>query len=84
MAPSFALLVTAVILSVSTGLAQEKGKAAGVVTTTLIENDKVLVLENRFAPGVENANETLDVTERTLQRDWKKAKILLRAILRPV
>ena len=27
--------------------------------------------------------ETLDVTERTVQRDWEKAKMLLRAILSP-
>jgi len=27
--------------------------------------------------------ETLRITERTVQRDWKKAKVLLRAILKP-
>jgi RNA polymerase sigma factor (TIGR02999 family) len=27
--------------------------------------------------------ETLHITERTVQRDWKKAKVLLRAILKP-
>jgi len=27
--------------------------------------------------------ETLDITERTVQRDWEKAKMLLRAILKP-
>jgi RNA polymerase sigma factor (TIGR02999 family) len=27
--------------------------------------------------------ETLDVTERTVQRDWEKAKVLLRMILKP-
>jgi DNA-directed RNA polymerase specialized sigma24 family protein len=27
--------------------------------------------------------ETFDITERTVQRDWKKAKVLLRAILKP-
>ena len=28
--------------------------------------------------------ETLDVTERTVQRDWERGKMLLRAILKPV
>ena len=43
------------------------------------------VVEMRYFGGYDDREiaETLDLTERTVQRDWNKAKLLLRAILRP-
>ena len=43
------------------------------------------MVEMRYFGGYSDSEiaETLDVTERTVQRDWEKAKVLLRAILSP-
>ena len=43
------------------------------------------VVEMRYFGGYSDKEiaETLDVTERTVQRDWEKARMLLRAILKP-
>ena len=43
------------------------------------------MVEMRYFGGYSDKEiaETLDVTERTVQRDWEKAKMLLRAILSP-
>ena len=43
------------------------------------------MVEMRYFGGYSDREiaETLDVTERTVQRDWEKAKMLLRAILSP-
>ena len=42
------------------------------------------MVEMRYFGGYSDKEiaETLDVTERTVQRDWEKAKMLLRVILR--
>jgi RNA polymerase sigma factor (TIGR02999 family) len=44
------------------------------------------MVEMRYFGGYSDREiaETLEVTERTVQRDWEKAKLLLRAILKPV
>ena len=43
------------------------------------------MVEMRYFGGYSDREiaETLDVTERTVQRDWEKAKMLLRALLSP-
>ena len=43
------------------------------------------MVEMRYFGGYSDREiaDTLDVTERTVQRDWEKAKMLLRAILSP-
>jgi DNA-directed RNA polymerase specialized sigma24 family protein len=43
------------------------------------------MVQMRYFGGYSDAEiaETLDVTERTVQRDWEKAKMLLRMILDP-
>lgn len=43
------------------------------------------MVEMRFFGGYSDQEiaATLDITERTVQRDWEKAKMLLRVILRP-
>jgi RNA polymerase sigma factor (TIGR02999 family) len=43
------------------------------------------MVEMRYFGGYSDSEiaETLDITERTVQRDWDKARMLLRAILRP-
>ncbi|HTT13337.1 MAG TPA: ECF-type sigma factor [Burkholderiaceae bacterium] len=43
------------------------------------------MVEMRYFGGYSDADiaATLDVTERTVQRDWEKGKLLLRAILKP-
>jgi RNA polymerase sigma factor (sigma-70 family) len=43
------------------------------------------VVQMRYFGGYSEREiaETLDVTERTVQRDWEKAKMLLRVILSP-
>ena len=44
------------------------------------------MVEMRYFGGYSDTEiaETLDVTVRTVQRDWEKAKVLLRAILKPL
>jgi len=44
------------------------------------------MVEMRYFGGYSDKEiaDTLDVTERTVQRDWEKARMLLRAILKPV
>jgi RNA polymerase sigma factor (TIGR02999 family) len=44
-----------------------------------------LMVQMRYFGGYTDAEiaETLGVTERTVQRDWEKAKVLLQAILNP-
>jgi RNA polymerase sigma factor (sigma-70 family) len=43
------------------------------------------MVEMRFFGGYNDSEiaETLSITERTVQRDWEKAKVLLRVILSP-
>ena len=43
------------------------------------------MVEMRYFGGYSDREiaDTLDITERTVQRDWEKAKMLLRAILSP-
>ena len=43
------------------------------------------MVEMRYFGGFSDKGiaETLGITERTVQRDWEKAKVLLRAILKP-
>jgi len=43
------------------------------------------VVQMRYFGGYSNEEiaETLDITVRTVQRDWEKAKVLLQAILKP-
>lgn len=69
-------------------LAQDKGAALKVETRTLLENDRVLVIENHFKPGAENTNvpRTARVvrymTSGTLLRtfpDGKKEELHLKA-----
>jgi len=42
-------------------------------------------VEMRYFGGYSDQEiaETLGITERTVQRDWEKAKMLLRALLKP-
>jgi RNA polymerase sigma factor (TIGR02999 family) len=44
------------------------------------------MVEMRYFGGYSDKEiaETLDVTERTVQRDWEKARMLLRVMLKPV
>ena len=44
------------------------------------------MVEMRYFGGYSDREiaETLDITERTVQRDWEKAKMLLRVILEPL
>jgi RNA polymerase sigma factor (TIGR02999 family) len=60
------------------------------VHEALLELDKAdaraaRMVEMRFFGGYSDREiaETMDVTERTVQRDWEKAKLLLRAMLAP-
>jgi len=43
------------------------------------------MVEMRYFGGYSDREiaQTLEVTERTVQRDWEKARMLLRVILRP-
>ena len=43
------------------------------------------MVEMRYFGGYSDKEiaEALDVTERTVQRDWEKARMLLRALLAP-
>jgi DNA-directed RNA polymerase specialized sigma24 family protein len=43
------------------------------------------MVEMRYFGGYSDREiaDTLQITERTVQRDWEKAKMLLRVILRP-
>jgi hypothetical protein len=73
------LLVPALLAMSGSVAAQEKGVAAKVMTTKVLENDRVLVIENRFAPGAENANVPRNarvvraLTSGTLQRRSKRS-----------
>jgi RNA polymerase sigma factor (TIGR02999 family) len=44
------------------------------------------MVEMRYFGGYSDKEiaETLDITERTVQRDWEKARMLLRVLLKPV
>jgi RNA polymerase sigma factor (TIGR02999 family) len=50
-----------------------------------VDERAALMVQMRFFAGYSDKEiaETLDVTERTVQRDWEKAKVLLRMILKP-
>jgi RNA polymerase sigma factor (TIGR02999 family) len=72
-------------------LVQDDDDAIIAVHDALEELEKVdtraaRMVEMRYFGGYSDKEiaETLDVTERTVQRDWEKAKLLLRAILHPV
>jgi hypothetical protein len=75
------LLVPALLAMSGSVAAQEKGVAAKVMTTKVLENDRVLVIENRFAPGAENANVPRNarvvraLTSGTLQRTYPDGKV---------
>lgn len=81
-------------MALSTDLAQELGKAEeGIVQVheALQELERAdaraaQMVEMRYFGGYSDKEiaETLDITERTVQRDWEKAKVLLRVILSPV
>ena len=61
-------------------MAQEKGKGVQVEQKKVIENDKVLVIENRYKPGAENPNVPRDarvvhtLTSGTLVRVYPDGK----------
>jgi len=81
-------------LTLSTDLAQGVGgDEEGIVEVheALEELEKAdaragKMVEMRYFGGYSDKEiaETLAITERTVQRDWEKAKMLLRVILRPV
>jgi RNA polymerase sigma factor (TIGR02999 family) len=81
-------------LTLSTDLAQELGRdEEGIVQVheALQELEKAdaraaRMVELRYFGGYSDKEiaETLAITERTVQRDWEKAKVLLRVILSPV
>jgi RNA polymerase sigma factor (TIGR02999 family) len=79
--------------TLSTDLAQDFGQDDGGIVRVheaLLDLEKADVrvarmVEMRFFGGYSDGEiaEALDVTERTVQRDWEKAKVLLGAILQP-
>jgi RNA polymerase sigma factor (TIGR02999 family) len=81
-------------MTLSTDLVQELGQGEeGIVQVheALQELEKAdaraaQMVEMRYFGGYSDKEiaETLAVTERTVQRDWEKAKVLLRVILKPV
>ncbi len=81
-------------LTLSTELAQGLGQdEEGIlqVHEALQELEKAdarsaQIVQMRFFGGYSDKEiaETLDISERTVQRDWEKAKVLLQAILKPV
>ena len=81
-------------MTLSTDLVQELGRdeeAIVQVHEALQELEKAdaragQMVEMRYFGGYSNLEiaETLAITERTVQRDWEKAKVLLRVILSPV
>jgi RNA polymerase sigma factor (TIGR02999 family) len=80
-------------MTLSTELAQDLGQGEeGIVQVheALLELEKAdaraaQMVQMRYFGGYSDREiaETLDMTERTVQRDWEKAKVLLQAILRP-
>jgi RNA polymerase sigma factor (TIGR02999 family) len=80
-------------LSLSTGLAQDlRQDEEGIVQVheALQQLEKAdqraaLVAQMRYFGGYSDREiaETLNIAERTVQRDWEKAKVLLQAILKP-
>jgi RNA polymerase sigma factor (TIGR02999 family) len=80
-------------MALSTDVGQELGQGEeGIVQVheALQELEKAdaraaQMVEMRYFGGYSDKEiaETLEVTERTVQRDWEKAKVLLRAILSP-
>jgi RNA polymerase sigma factor (TIGR02999 family) len=81
-------------LTLSTELAHDLGKAEDEIVRVheaLQELEHAdaraaQMVEMRYFGGYSDTEiaETLDVTVRTVQRDWEKAKVLLRAILKPL
>jgi len=80
-------------LTLSTDLAGVGGDEEAIVQVheALEELEKAdaragKMVEMRYFGGYSDKEiaETLAITERTVQRDWEKAKLLLRVILRPV
>jgi len=80
-------------LSTGLGLAQDSRQNEEEILQVheaLLELEKAdvrsaQIVELRYFGGYSDKEiaETLDVSERTVQRDWEKAKVLLRAILKP-
>ena len=80
-------------MTLSTDLMQEVGRdEEGIIQVHdgLLELEKAdaraaRMVEMRYFGGYSDKEiaETLEVTERTVQRDWEKAKVLLRVILSP-
>jgi RNA polymerase sigma factor (TIGR02999 family) len=80
-------------LTLSTELAQDMGQdEEGIVQVhealQVLEQGDARVgqmVEMRYFGGYSDKEiaETLGITERTVQRDWEKAKMLLQAILKP-
>jgi RNA polymerase sigma factor (TIGR02999 family) len=81
-------------MTLATDLVQDLGRdeeAIVQVHEALLELEKAdaragKMVEMRYFGGYSDKEiaETLAITERTVQRDWEKAKLLLRVILRPV
>lgn len=80
-------------LTLATDLVDEAGQDEDAILRVheaLLELEKAdaraaQMVEMRYFGGYSDKEiaETLDVTERTVQRDWEKAKVLLRVILSP-
>jgi RNA polymerase sigma factor (TIGR02999 family) len=80
-------------LTLSTDLAQDlRQDEEGIVQVheALLELEKAdaraaQVVQMRYFGGYSDKEiaETLDIAQRTVQRDWEKAKVLLQAILKP-
>jgi hypothetical protein len=77
---SIGLLVSVFILAGGSAVGQEKAKAPQAVLKKLIENDKVVVIETRYAPGAENSSVPRDarvvraLTTGTLVRSYPDGK----------
>ena len=80
-------------ITLSPELAQDFGPEEGIVQVheALQELEQAdaraaQMVEMRYFGGYSDKEiaETLDITERTVQRDWEKAKMLLRVILGPL
>ena len=77
---SIGLLISAFTLAGGSAIGQEKAKAPQVVQKKHLENDKVTVLEFRYAPGAENpsvprnARVVRALTSGTLMRTYPDGK----------
>ena len=74
------LLAPVLIVAAGSAVAQDKAKAPQAVQKKLIENDKVVVIETRYAPGAENSGVPRDarvvraLTTGTLVRTYPDGK----------